>query len=875
MTIVKREGLGRPMTYGELDGNFDEVERLRAEAAQSVAQSGANANASAASAGIAESARDDTLNAAAQVEADLVRVIKAPEGDVLGELPVAAGRNDTLLGFDTNGQPIVYPVADFVQYDENGNIPLPVEIQANTRELWRRTLADAGITLVSGSFQEGATVQNANEAVWDIDGAQCYTWSGGFPHDAESTPGVGWVSVGGLSFRDEISNKISQIKTLYDYGATCDGVNDDSPYFTKMANDLGYIVIPDNSTAFLANSVTLPLGMGNITANRYASLRISNGSRIYFTSPPTGNTKVLDLVCGQPWVVSDVDLAGKYLEITNSKQDYVMLAETAPANTIDIMELSKSDNNFGTLRSCLFKVVKYDNVSKKAYLDITPNFSAPGAISIIYDNVNHVKISNIHFIDENTGNQDTDGVLRFRRNYGGGIENCSGRINYPEISYFSNFNKITNNNFEIGSTFMVSWNCYCNEIVGNSITTPNLDKDGVIILFKNCCRNIVSNNIVNGESSSGYHWGIIFHTHCDYNISNGNKVSARHGIGDYAFNKGNMITNNNIECFSLANMGVIWNHYTDNTITIRSGAENTVSYDIDMSRNTFIYVGVPGTSSSGCVNLYDVGTKPFGWAGFISAPTIKLSVDGCKFKYIDTRPVIDYTTLVDFTKSPDSYIPSTITGMINGGVAGVFGYVQGTRSLSAKHITCNNLNVGFAILCVNAGTNFIINTGCNVFENVDCAYLVKSTTLNNNTRGLISDGDTFITCDIACMSSNYPAYITSAKFNGVSSAIVQCGSASNVYTAILDKNCISPGTGSFKGVNMWYNFLTSKPSAPNYDAQLTSSSAHPLTFRIPYGAEYYQPNPDMGVPHVVYFVNRSTPGNLKTVAVSISETSYT
>lgn len=195
MTIVKREGLGRPMTWGELDGNFDAVEALRTEAAQAVAQSGANANASAASAGVAEGARDTALEAAAQVENDLVRVIKAPEGETLSPLPDAVARQGTLLGFGANGQPMVKPVSDFVQYDESGNIPLPAEVQGNTRELWRRSLAEIGLTLVDGSFQDGATANSATDAVWDIDGAQCYTWAGDFPHDSEGEPGAGWVGV--------------------------------------------------------------------------------------------------------------------------------------------------------------------------------------------------------------------------------------------------------------------------------------------------------------------------------------------------------------------------------------------------------------------------------------------------------------------------------------------------------------------------------------------------------------------------------------------------------------------------------------------------------------------------------------------------------
>lgn len=67
----------------------------------------------------------------------------------------------------------------------------------NTRELWRRTCAEAGLTLVDGSFEEGATAGSKTDAVWSIAGGQCYTWGGALPKDvpAKSTP----VTSGGIT----------------------------------------------------------------------------------------------------------------------------------------------------------------------------------------------------------------------------------------------------------------------------------------------------------------------------------------------------------------------------------------------------------------------------------------------------------------------------------------------------------------------------------------------------------------------------------------------------------------------------------------------------------------------------------------------------
>ena len=78
--------------------------------------------------------------------------------------------------------------------------------EQNSREQWRRSLAEAGLTLVSGSFEEGATVNSSTDAVWHIAGGQCYTWTGGFPYTAEGAPGEGWVEVevGGGLRQDDI-----------------------------------------------------------------------------------------------------------------------------------------------------------------------------------------------------------------------------------------------------------------------------------------------------------------------------------------------------------------------------------------------------------------------------------------------------------------------------------------------------------------------------------------------------------------------------------------------------------------------------------------------------------------------------------------------
>lgn len=86
-------------------------------------------------------------------------------------------------------------------------------ITANTREQWRRTLSEAGLNLVDGSFEAGATAMKSTDAVWHIAGGQCYTWGGNFPKTItdnstpESTGGVdpvAWISVKTSSLRSDI-----------------------------------------------------------------------------------------------------------------------------------------------------------------------------------------------------------------------------------------------------------------------------------------------------------------------------------------------------------------------------------------------------------------------------------------------------------------------------------------------------------------------------------------------------------------------------------------------------------------------------------------------------------------------------------------------
>lgn len=159
--------------------------------------------------------------------------------------------------------------------------------KGNDREQWRRTLAEVGLTLVDGSFEDGATVSSVTDAVWYMAGAQCYTWGSGFPKDVppKSTPtstgGVGlgaWVSVGDIVLRNQISNpngaslypalQIARWRDEGDirgWGAKCNGVADDTAAIqsaiTEANGSMIKLKLPRKSVVKIMGTILVPGGV--------------------------------------------------------------------------------------------------------------------------------------------------------------------------------------------------------------------------------------------------------------------------------------------------------------------------------------------------------------------------------------------------------------------------------------------------------------------------------------------------------------------------------------------------------------------------------------------------------------------------------------
>lgn len=148
----------------------------------------------------------------------------------------------------------------------------------NDREQWRRSLAEAGLTLVDGSFEEGATVNNETDAVWYIAGGQCYTWEGTLPKviPAKSTPastgGVSnsaWAPIGDITLRSELASP-NGIDLLGGVSSTA------TPgYGLKFGDTSGIptIKVADDTTqrVFLTKDVTHPDDFAVMQINRNAN----------------------------------------------------------------------------------------------------------------------------------------------------------------------------------------------------------------------------------------------------------------------------------------------------------------------------------------------------------------------------------------------------------------------------------------------------------------------------------------------------------------------------------------------------------------------------------------------------------------------------
>lgn len=170
--------------------------------------------------------------------------------------------------------------AEQVQNALNSITGINTNFEQNSREQWRRALAEIGLNLVNGSFEEGATATTALDAVWHIAGGQCYTWGGTLPKTvpAGSTPetagGVGvaigaWVSVGDATVRSWANNTLKPLQLVKSEGSFLSGGSATEGVSALKNTTNGYYYTPKEGT--------ITVGAGSSPDDSWQCVGLLNG----------------------------------------------------------------------------------------------------------------------------------------------------------------------------------------------------------------------------------------------------------------------------------------------------------------------------------------------------------------------------------------------------------------------------------------------------------------------------------------------------------------------------------------------------------------------------------------------------------------------
>lgn len=123
MTIIKRSDIGRPLTWSELDNNFEQVDSLVQSASASVSQSAASAQQASISANAASQSSDSAASSAALAQSAVTSTLRVPSSEVISPLPAVDSRKLTIMGFGASGNPVLTPETSFVKVNEQSQIP--------------------------------------------------------------------------------------------------------------------------------------------------------------------------------------------------------------------------------------------------------------------------------------------------------------------------------------------------------------------------------------------------------------------------------------------------------------------------------------------------------------------------------------------------------------------------------------------------------------------------------------------------------------------------------------------------------------------------------------------------------------------------------
>lgn len=164
----------------------------------------------------------------------------------------ANGRYYEYVGVIPTGGFIVAPNSTPTGSDwvDRGNMILLDEFRLHERAVWARFAAELGLTLVAGSFEEGATLTSPTQALLCFAEKAIYTWGGPFNKmvGINSTPatsgGIGagaWVDKTDVTLRGELTENFGNV---FDLGLQPDGITDNSAQILYLFSNYSTLYFP-------------------------------------------------------------------------------------------------------------------------------------------------------------------------------------------------------------------------------------------------------------------------------------------------------------------------------------------------------------------------------------------------------------------------------------------------------------------------------------------------------------------------------------------------------------------------------------------------------------------------------------------------------
>lgn len=509
----------------------------------------------------------------------------------------------------------------------------------NDREQWRRSLAEAGLTLVDGSFEEGATANSKTDAVWYINGGQCYTWDAGGTKNipSKSTPastggvGVGaWVSVGDTSLRGQISgpggaslvgttagttvqDKFREIVSIKDFGGNGDG---------STINDIAF----QKAFALAATtpiSLYIPPGVYKITSTQILSLSGDISFKMFGAG--SGTSVILVETGGDGFVFNT---PGNYsLWNTGPGRTTIELSGLSIATRQALVGVGiKVNGNHVSGRPSA--TIVFNDVNVTSYSGASGQFFETG---IELKNCSNVIFNNVHMY-LGAGNTTSNGVYSFSES----ISNGGGALHFTDCTFLFGGNQLWVGDQQEG---VYVTNC---EFVGGSVAVryaPNTAQSGLHILgghMNSKDYNIYIHRLYHFEIIGGLYYNAntnpaFIHIYCDIvnkftisgNVFNGVNGASERGIHIGAItdnpSSGGVISGN---MFAGLNIGVSLSSAANNV-------KETANFYRDCTKN------VSGASASGN-NILDYSqyhnTQIFALSGGATSETVHVTVNAAVFK---------------------------------------------------------------------------------------------------------------------------------------------------------------------------------------------------------------------------------------------------